>query len=420
MTNQASPVSYRGVTDEQQPNRPTRLGLALVIGPACWLGPYVGVSATLLPAKIAQIDPANKIALIPVFSAVAMIVATIANILAGALSDMTRTRWSKRTPWIVVCSILSAALLYLLSVCTNIASLLIVWAVYQAVLNAVVAPMVAQLSDRVAPRWRGTISSFYGVGMAFGNYGSGIIASQFLGNVGSGIQVLAIFALAGGLISAFLAKEGSNLDEPREKFSAATLKSNFMFPTHNCRDYYLALGGKLLMVTGQYVIVGYQLYIFSDYMKLSTSQQESSVAIMSTILMITGIICCAVAGPLADRFKRLKMPVAITTILLGVGAFFPFFTPQPWTMFAYATIAGIGMGAYNAVDNALNVAVLPDPNTAAKDLGIINMANTLGQVFGPIIAGGVIAIAGYRAIFPVETLICVIGGLMIMGIKRVK
>lgn len=319
----------------------------------------MGVSATLLPAKIAQIDPANKIALIPVFSAVAMIVATIANILAGALSDMTRTRWGKRTPWIVVCSILSAALLYLLSVCTNIASLLIVWAVYQAVLNAVVAPMVAQLSDRVAPRWRGTISSFYGAGMAFGNYGSGIIASQFLGNVGSGIQVLAVFALAGGLISAFLAKESSNLDEPREKFSAATLKSNFMFPTHNCRDYYLTLGGKLLMVTGQYVIVGYQLYIFSDYMKLSTSQQESSVAIMSTILMITGIICCAVA-------------------------------------------------------------VLPDPNTAAKDLGIINMANTLGQVSGPIIAGGVIAIAGYRAIFPVETLICVIGGLMIMGIKRVK
>lgn len=174
------------------------------------------------------------------------------------------------------------------------------------------------------------------------------------------------------------------------------------------------------MVTGQYVIVGYQLYIFSDYMKLGTKQQESSVAIMSTILMITGIIFCAVAGPLADRFKRPKVPVAITTILLGVGAFFPFFTPQPWTMFVYATIAGIGMGAYNAVDNALNVAVLPDPNTAAKDLGIINMANTLGQVFGPIIAGGVIAIAGYRAIFPVETLICVIGGLMIMGIKRVK
>ena len=420
MSNNDSSVAMLGVTDEQQPKSPTRLGIALIIGPACWLGPYVGVSATLLPAKIAELDEANKVALIPLFSAVAMIVATIANILAGALSDVTRTRWGKRTPWIVVCSILSAALLVALSFAPDIPILLAVWAIYQAVLNAVVAPMVAQLSDRVAPRWRGTISSFYGIGMAFGNYGSAVIASRFLGNVGAGIQVLALFALVGGLLSAVIAKEPSNLDEPKKRFDAATLKQNFMFPTQNCRDYYLALAGKILMVTGQYVIVGYQLYIFSDYMKLSQDAQASAIASMSMILMITGIVFCAVAGPLADKFKRLKAPVAVTTILLGVGAFFPFFDARPWTMLAYAVIAGIGMGAYNAVDNALNVAVLPDPKTAAKDLGIINMANTLGQIFGPMIAGGVIAIAGYRAIFPVETVICVIGGLLIMAIKRVK
>ncbi|KRL22880.1 transporter, major facilitator family protein [Lentilactobacillus kisonensis DSM 19906 = JCM 15041] len=78
------------------------------------------------------------------------------------------------------------------------------------------------------------------------------------------------------------------------------------------------------------------------------------------------------------------------------------------------------MGAYNAVDQALNVAVLPNPETAAKDLGIINMANTLGQVFGPLIAAAVISSMGYRAMFPVETAICVVGGLLIMMIKKVK
>lgn len=378
-----------GVTNESQPKLPTRIGWALVIGPACWLGPYVGTSVTLLPAKIQQLAPNDKVTLVATFSAVAMVVATIANILAGALSDITRTKHGKRTPWIVICSILSGILLWL-------------------------------LSDRVAPRWRGTISSFYGIGMAFGNYGSGIIASQFLGNVGTGIQVLAAFAVIGGILSAVIAKEPSNLDEPRAEFSLDTLKQNFMFPTKNCRDYYLALAGKILMVTGQYVIVGYQLYIFTDYMKLDDKATAGSVSIMSVILMITGIVFCAVAGPLADKFHRLKAPVAVTTIMLGVGAFFPFIEAKPWTMLAYALVAGIGMGAYNAVDGALNVAVLPDPKTAAKDLGIINMANTLGQVFGPMIAAGVINILGYRAIFPAETIICVIGGLLIMMIKRVK
>ncbi|KFI93305.1 MFS transporter [Bifidobacterium stellenboschense] len=409
-----------GISDEMQPKRPTRLGVALIIGPACWLGPYVGASATLLPARIGELAPDNKVALVATFSAVAMIVATIANILAGALSDITRTKHGKRTPWIVVCSILSGLLLWALSIAPNIPVLLGVWAVYQAVLNAVVAPMVAQLADRVAPRWRGTISSFYGIGMAFGNYGSGIIASRFLGNVGTGIQVLALIAVVGGILSAVIAKEPGNLDEPRARFDLATLKQNFMFPTTNCRDYYLALAGKILMVTGQYVIVGYQLYIFTDYMKLDDSGTTNAISTMSLILMITGILFCAVAGPLVDRFHRLKAPVAVTTIMLGVGAFFPFIEAKPWTMLAYALVAGIGMGAYNAVDNALNVAVLPDPKTAAKDLGIINMANTLGQVFGPMIAAGIISMLGYRAIFPAETIICVIGGLLIMMIKRVK
>lgn len=408
------------ITNDEQPKRPIRLGFALLIGPACWLGPYVGVSATLLPAKIGQIAPADKVPLVAAASAIAMTVATIANIIAGALSDITRTKHGKRTPWIVINSILSALCLVVLSRATTVVMLLTIWGIYQAVLNAVVAPMIAQISDRVAPKWRGTISSFYGIGQAIGNYGSGILASQFIDTTAVGIQVLAAIALIGGLISAFLAKEPSNLNEPKIKFNIKTIKQNFMFPTKGARDYYLALIGKLLMVTGQYVIVGYQLYIFTDYMKLGKSATTASIATMSSILMVTGIIFTALAGPISDKVHRLKMPVALATIMLGIGAFFPFISAKPWTMFAYAVIAGIGMGAYNAVDQALNVSVLPNPKAAAKDLGIINMANTLGQVFGPMIAAVVISTMGYRAIFPVETLICVVGGLLIMMIKRVQ
>ncbi|MGV3184757.1 MFS transporter [Weissella paramesenteroides] len=408
-----------GVTDSQQPKRPIKLGFALLIGPACWLGPYVGVSATLLPAKIGELAPDNKVALVAIASAIAMIVATIVNIIAGSLSDVTRTRYGKRAPWIVINSILSALCLIALSMTKSVAMLLTVWGIYQAVLNAVVAPMIAQISDRVAPKWRGTISSFYGIGQAIGNYGSGIVASQFIDTSAVGIQVLAAFALIGGILSAFLAKEPSNLNEPKVDFNVATLKQNFMFPIKDARDYYLALAGKMLMVTGQYVIVGYQLYIFTDYMKLGKVETAASIATMSAILMVTGIVFTALAGPIADKTRKLKAPVALSTILLGVGAFFPFLAAKPWTMFAYAVVAGIGMGAYNAVDQALNVSVLPNPNSAAKDLGIINMANTLGQVFGPMIAAIAISTMGYHSIFPVETIICVVGGLLIMLIKRV-
>ena len=417
--------STYGVTNEQQPKLPTRLGLGLMVGPACWMIAYVGVSATLLPAKLQFFAPGQKVALIPLFSLVAMIAATISNIIAGALSDITRSRFGSRSPWIFCSSIACALLFVWFAFANSWPMLLVTWTLYNVALNCVTAPMIAQISDRIAPRWRGTISSCWGIGMAVGNYGSGIIASSFIRDnaaATTGILIFAVIAAIGGVISPLLMREPSNAHVAKVRFDAATIRKNFMFPTKNCRDYYLALVGKMLMVTGQYVIVGYQLYIFSDYMKLDADQQSASLKIMSMILMITGIVFCIIAGPLADRFHRLKLPVAVTTILLGVGAFFPFLAPEPWTMYAYAVIAGIGMGGYNAVDGALNVAVLPDPKTAAKDLGIINMANTLGQIFGPAVAGFILTISGnnYQWIFPTETIICVIGGLLILAVKRVK
>ena len=412
-----------GVNNADQPKLPLRLGFGLLVGPACWMLAYVGVSATLLPAKLQFFAPDQKVALIPLFSTIAMVAATISNIIAGALSDITRTRFGSRTPWIVCASFACAIMFVWLAFSSTWPMLLVTWTLYNVALNCVTAPMIAQLSDRIAPRWRGTISSFWGIGMAIGNYGSGLIAARFIASndaATTGVLLFAVIAAVGGVISPIIMREPGNKDVVRAKFDHDAIKQYFMFPTRNCRDYYLALAGKMLMVTGQYVIVGYQLYIFSDYMKLDSDAQTAAISTMSLILMITGIVFCVIAGPLSDRFHRIKAPVAITTIMLGVGAFFPFFDAEPWTMFAYALIAGIGVGAYNAVDQALNVAVLPDPKTAAKDLGIINMANTLGQVFGPAIAGLVITTLGYRAMFPVETVICVIGGLLILAVKRVK
>lgn len=399
---------------------PLKLSLGLLIGCAGWMGPYIGLAVTLLPAKIGQLAPSSKVSLVATFSAVAMVVATIANIVNGALSDRTRSRFGKRTPWIVGGSLISAGLFYAISVAPNIPVLLTLWALYQVSLNAVVAPLVAIIADKVNPKFWGTVSSFYGVGAAMGNYGSGVIAARFLGGIQIGIWLFALIGIVFAIISVILIKEPSNKDEPRETLHGKELLQAFIFPIHDARDFYLALVGKLLMVTGQYVIVGYQLYIFTDYMKLNQSETANSISAVSMILMVTGIVFAAFAGPLVDKIGRLKLPVALTTVMLGVGAFFPFFEAKPWTMIVYAVIAGIGMGAYNSVDQALNVAVLPDPKTAAKDLGVINLANTLGQVAGPIISGIIISMVGYHMIFPVETIICVIGGGLIMMIKRVK
>ncbi|MCH5463728.1 MFS transporter [Levilactobacillus tujiorum] len=399
---------------------PKRLAWGLLIGCVSWMGPYSGMNGTLLPAKIGMLDPVNKVKLVATFAAIAMIVAMFANLIEGALSDRTRSRFGKRKPWIIGGTIGSVLMFFVLSWSPTIPILLVTWTIYQLTLNAIVAPMVAIIADAIDPMYRGTVSSFYGIGMSIGAYGSGVVAAQFLSKVNIGIWVFALVQVVLTVIAMILIKEPSSAGEPRIPLKGKELFASFAFPVKNARDFYLALLGKFLMMVGSYMITGYQLYILTDYMRLSQSTTSRMVAIISMILMTTAIVFGAVSGPLADKIGRLKAPVALATLMIAVAGLFPFFDAEPWTMLVYAVLSGIGNGAYLAVDQALNIAVLPNPQTAAKDLGVMNLSATLGQIMGPVTAGAVISLAGYRLIFPVMALICLIGCVMIMCIKKVK
>ncbi|WP_407886549.1 MFS transporter [Levilactobacillus sp. N40-8-2] len=404
----------------QAKKMPKRLAWGLLIGCVSWMGPYSGMNGTLLPAKIGMLDPINKVKLVATFAAIAMIVAMFANLVEGALSDRTRSRFGKRKPWIIGGTIGSVLMFFVLSWSPTIPILLMTWTIYQLTLNAIVAPMVAIIADAIDPKYRGTVSSFYGIGMSIGAYGSGVVASQFLGKVNIGIWVFALVQVVLTVIAMILIKEPSSANEPKVSLKGRELLASFAFPLKNAGDFYLALLGKFLMMVGSYMITGYQLYILTDYMRLSQSTTSRMVAIISMILMTTAIVFGAVSGPLADKIGRLKAPVALATLMIAIAGLFPFFDAAPWTMLVYAVLSGIGNGAYLAVDQALNIAVLPNPKTAAKDLGVMNLSATLGQIMGPVTAGAVISLAGYRLIFPVMAVICIIGCVMIMCIKKVK
>ncbi|WP_211215778.1 MFS transporter [Microbacterium indicum] len=99
----------------------------------------------------------------------------------------------------------------------------------------------------------------------------------------------------------------------------------------------------------------------------------------------------------------------------------PWIFPTAMGMYLYAGIAGLGYGVYASVDQALNVDVLPNQEDAGKDLGILNLATTLGQTFGPIITSSlVVATSGYHLVFPVAIAMAVLGAVSIIWIKTVR
>ncbi|MDQ0613988.1 MFS family permease [Microbacterium sp. W4I4] len=401
--------------------RPLRLGLALFIGGALWVGPFYAYNAVLIPARLEQIAPADKVGLIAMIAITGSLVAMFANIIFGALSDLTRSRFGRRAPWMILGSAGASASLFVLLSSESTTVVVFSWMAFQMFLNAIAAPLIATLAERVPKARRGTYSAIYGVGVLIGVFGSQIAASFFTTDPTTGMAIFAVIVLLAGPVVVLISPEKSNLNQPRQSFSVRMIADNFSFPRHGARDYYFALFGKLLVILGAYSLSGYQLYILTDYMGQTLAEAGGTMAMMGIIQLGTALVFGAISGPISDRIGRRKPLVIGSAILIALASLLPFFVVEPWAMLVYALVGGTGLGIFNSVDQALNTEVLPNIDNAAKDLGILNMATTGGQILGPGLTSSIVGITGgYAPVFIVATGIATLSTLLIVPIRSVR
>ncbi len=412
-------------TESEEPRFTTdrvRLAVAIILGNLLWLAPFVAGISVLVPARLEIIAPDQKVAAIATLSIAGSLVALVANIMFGAFSDRTRSRMGRRTPWMILGSVVTALALYGLTVVDSVMGLVTLWCVFQFFLNAIVAPLVAIIPDRVPERLRGTFSAVYGVGSTVGSGVAGVVASRFVTDPNTGLIVAAVAVLLSGPVVALIAPDRSNKGDPKPPFDRAAILHSFSFPTRNCRDFYLALVGKLLFVLAMYSITGYELYILTDYFGLAAGGASAMIATVATIQTFGSLVAGMVSGPLSDKFDRRKAPVVAASLLLAVALVVLFAWKSPTAMIVFAVLGlGLAFGVFNSVDQALNYRVLPDPEVAAKDLGILNMASTGGQILGPVVMSlAITSLGGYRTGFIIASGIALLSALIVAQVRSTR
>lgn len=189
---------------------------------------------------------------------------------------------------------------------------------------------------------------------------------------------------------------------------------------HNARDFWLAFTGRTLLIFSYYMILNYQLYILESYIGQSKTAAAATISIMSVVTMVVTLIGSLTSGAISDKLGRRKIPVNIASLLLAIGYLLPWVMKTSFSMILFAGFAGLGYAVYGAVDQALNVDVLPNKEEAGKDLGILNIATTLGQTAGPIVTSALVGMAGYNLVFPVAIAFAVLACIFIQMIRSVK
>lgn len=112
---------------------------------------YAGLVVVLLPTQIQNLDAAAKESNLALVTMTSSIVTLFAQPIIGAVSDRTRGRLGRRTPWMLFGAVGSTLSLLAISHATTLLWLTLLWVTVQVLLNVIQAPLTAVMADRVAP-----------------------------------------------------------------------------------------------------------------------------------------------------------------------------------------------------------------------------------------------------------------------------
>ncbi|GAA3529356.1 MFS transporter [Amycolatopsis ultiminotia] len=393
-----------------------RLGPFLLLGQLAWALPGTA-SSTLLAALLATAAPGHKIGIFTAYAVAGALTSAIGTVLGGLLSDRTRSRWGRRSPWLLGSAGLAALALTAAGLAGNLVLTGFCYAVFQLGIGVWVAALSALIPDHVPAGAVGRASSFSGFGFLLGQTVGGVLAGALVTTPARGLIVVPWVMVVLALVVAFAVPGRDNRGEPRPGGRRCTLRD--LLPAGSSA-FWLAFAGRFLFILAILMISTFQLYLLTDYLGLPTAEAGHLVGIGTLLVGVLSAGSVIAGGIVSDRSGRVKPVVAGAPVLLAVGLVPLLIAPGVTTDLLFFGVAGLALGAYLAVDQALMVAVLPDTGTAARDLGVLSIGSTLPGVVAPIAGGALAGAVGYLAIFLVALVLTVAAAAVVFGIRSVR
>ncbi|RAG86097.1 MFS transporter [Streptacidiphilus pinicola] len=375
---------------------------------------YVGVGGILLPLQIEKITPHDKVAMLGLVAGVSAIFATVFNPVAGALSD----RSGRRNPWILGGGLLAVPAMLLLGAVNSVLLVAVAWCLGQAVMNVYQAAITSVIPDRVPVTRRGSASAAVGLGVPIGSILGVLVANGFSGHFATGYLVLGLVVAVAAVLFTSLGKETrrppkapAGLGEQVRAF-ADSLKAH---------DFRWAFVGRALLVLGYFAVSGYQLYVLQDHIRLPHGMSATAAAaVLTPVNSVAMVVSIAICGPLSDRLDARKLFVGISAAASGLAVLIPIAAPTFAGMVTFSVVNGLAFGCFFAVDNALVTLVLPRAEDAARDMGVLNVANAGPQIVAPFVASVLVSVGGYDLLFAAGGALAVLGALAIRPIRSVR
>lgn len=375
-----------------------------------------------LPLRVGQVDPAHKASSLGLVLAAGAALSLVSGPLFGRLSDGTASRFGRRRPWIIGGVIGGAAGLTVIALVPSIPAITAGWCLTQVSLNATYAALLATIPDQVPPEQRGSVSGAGAAAQPLAIVAGSALPAALAGR--SALQLMVPAALALVTIGYFgLTHRDSPAGPGRPPFSVREFVGGFWVNPAAHPDFGWAWLTRFLVLFGQVMPATFLVFFLPARVGVAQHDVAGVAALAILVTYAAAAVVAPIGGWLSDRVGRQKPFVIGSAAVLAVGLALMAFAHSVPAVLAAEAVLGLGSGLFYAVDTALVTLVLPRQESAAKDLGVINIAAYLPGSIAPAVAPLILALGAgqnYQALFLVAALSSVVGAVLVTRIKGAR
>lgn len=399
-----------------------------------WAG-FFGPIQVLLAQQAEAIDEESKKQILSLVLGLGAATSVICNPVFGAFSDRTSLRMGRRLPWVIGGAAGGALALLVLSVADNVLVMALGWCGVQAALNAMLAAVTATVPDQVPVSSRGRIGGILAIAQTVGVIaGSGIASAT--GSIAAGYTVIAVVLVVCTIPWCLDARDVPLLPQERPgAFDWGAFVRSFWVSPRTHPDFAWAWITRFLVNLCNALGLLYLLYYMQDVLGFAKDDADERVFVLTAIYGVVVMATAVAFGVWSDRSGRRKVFVIWSGVVMGVATLL-LAIAQSWpAAVVAAAMMGVGYGIYVSVDFALITQVLPGAEDRAKDLGVINIANALPQVFAPFLAALILLVVeglggitetdgdrfsvGYCVLYLCAFAVAILGSVLVTRIRSV-
>jgi MFS family permease len=397
----------RLASEFQSGRRSLRFILLVALANAGGVIGFLPLLTLLLPVKIAEVAGDDRIAVFTATVIAGAIAASASNILFGWLSDRSVARGNGRRKWIVLG--LTGLAASFAAVAAAAAPLQIILAVvlFQIALNAVLAPMFAVMADEVPDSQKGLSGGLIALGAPLASAVAALMLA--IGFSDEPTRLAFVFAAALLCILPLI------VTPARTAPAAIAAEEDPLLG----RDLAIAWTSRLLVQVAGNVLWLYLVYYFASIdPHTPASKSVGPLGQLMTVAYLASVPVAVLAGRWSDRIGQRK-PFLIAFALLAALGLVGLAFARDWTMAASAfTLYALGSAAFLSLHSGFAMQLLPDPRHRGRDLGIINLTNTLPALIGPLLTWALAKPHDFRAVMLVLAGLTLLGGLLVPAIRH--